>query len=460
MKLFLKANYELKKDPMKLALIQFFVIIALPIMTIAQITAPDSTISFYIKIEGEINLGLPNYLARIIEEANQKQAGAVILEINTPGGRVDAALQIRDAIFEAEIPVVAFINHEAASAGALISLSCDSIFMSPGSSIGAVTPVDMQGQKASEKMVSYLRSVMRSIAQRNNRPVDIVEAMVDEDIEIPDIIEKGKLLTLTAEEAVKYKIADGIVNDLSEALQKLNLSETKLVRTRITWSEKLVYILTNPIISSLLLTLGIFGLIFEVRTPGWGIGGTLAVIALVLFFGSHYLVNLAQWTEILIFVIGVTLLLVEAFVIPGFGIVGVLGIFFILSSFVLSLLPHLDSISFEEIVHAITMVGLSFVFAFVILIPIFKLLPKTKMFRNLILEVSEKTQDGFRSTPENYAQFLGAEGTALSTLRPAGIGLFDANRLNVIAEGEFIEPSSRIKVIKVEGYRIIVKKLS
>lgn len=427
--------------------------------SLAQANA-DSTASYYIKIEGEINLGLPNYIARVINEANQQQAGAVILEINTPGGRVDAALQIRDAIFEAEIPVVAFINHEAASAGALISLSCDSIFMSPGSSIGAVTPVDMQGQKASEKMVSYLRSVMRSIAQRNNRPVDIVEAMVDEDIEIPDIIEKGKLLTLTAEEAVKYKIADGIVNDVREALQKLNLSEAKLIRTRITWSEKLVYFLTNPIISSLLLTLGIFGLIFEVRTPGWGIGGTLAVIALAIFFGSHYLVNLAQWTEILIFAIGVTLLLVEAFVIPGFGIVGVLGILFILTSFVLSLLPHLDSISFEEIVHAMTMVGLSFVFAFVILIPVFKLLPKTRAFKNLILEVSEKTQEGFRSTPEDYAQFLGAEGRALSTLRPTGIGLFDGNRLNVIAEGEFIEPDARIKVIKVEGYRIIVKKIS
>jgi len=420
----------------------------------------DSTLCYYIKIEGEINLGLPNYIARIIKEADLTQAGAVILEINTPGGRVDAALQIRDAIFDAEVPVIAFINHEAASAGALISLSCDSIYMSPGSSIGAVTPVDMQGQKASEKMVSYLRSVMRSIAQRNNRPVDIVEAMVDEDLEIPDIIEKGKLLTLTAEEAVKYKIADGVANNLNEVLQKLNLSEAKLIRTRITWSEKLVHFLTNPIISSLLLTIGIFGLIFEVRTPGWGIGGTLAVIALAIFFGSHYLVNLAQWTEILIFVIGVALLLIEAFVIPGFGVVGVLGILFILSSFVLSLLPHLDSISFEEFFQAMTMVGLSFVFAFVILIPIFKFLPKTKTFKNLILEVSERTQDGYRSTPESYAKFLGTEGTALSTLRPTGIGLFDGSRINVVTQGEFIDPNSRIKVIKVEGYNIIVRKIS
>jgi membrane-bound serine protease (ClpP class) len=418
----------------------------------------DSTLSYYIKIEGEINLGLPNYISRVIQQANQEQAGAVILEINTPGGRVDAALQIRDAIFEAEVPVVAFINHEAASAGALISLSCDSIYMTPGSSIGAVTPVDMQGNKASEKMVSYLRSVMRSIAQRNNRPVDIVEAMVDEDIEIDGVIEKGKLLTLTGEEAIRLKIADGMAEDLDEVLKKLNLSKPKLVRSRISWSEKLVYFLTNPIISSLLLTIGIFGLIFEVRTPGWGIGGTLSLIALALFFGSHYLVNLAQWTEILIFVVGIILILLEALVIPGFGIAGILGILLVLGSFVFSLLPHLDSISFEEILNSITFVGLSFIFAFVLVIPVIKLVPRTKAFRQLILDTSETKQQGFRSTPEFYEQFIGQEGIAVSTLRPTGIGQFDGNRLSVIAEGEFIDPNEKIKIIKVEGYRIIVRK--
>lgn len=420
----------------------------------------DSTLSYYIKIEGEINLGLPNYLARIIKEANQKQAGAVVLEINTPGGRVDAALQIRDAIFEAEVPVVAFVNHEAASAGALISLSCDSIYMSPGSSIGAVTPVDMQGQKASEKMVSYLRSVMRSIAQRNKRPVEIAEAMVDEDVEIPGVIEKGKLLTLTAEEAVKLKVADGVAENINAVLDKINLSEQNLVRTRITWSEKLVYWLTNPIISSLLLTLGILGLIFEIRTPGWGIGGTLSLMALALFFGSHYLVNLAQWTEILIFLAGLVLILLEIFVIPGFGVTGILGILLVLASFVLSLLPRLEGIGFEEALHSITLVGISFIIAFVLVIPIIKLVPKTRTFQRLILDTSEKTAEGFRSTPESYEQFLGAEGVALSTLRPAGIGLFDGQRLNIVAEGDFIEPNQKIKIIKVEGYKIVVKKIT
>lgn len=438
-------------------LLHLSLLIFLPLVLFADI---DSTSSYHIKIEGEINLGLPNYIARIIMQANEQQAGAVILEINTPGGRVDAALQIRDAIFEAQVPTIAFINREAASAGALISLSCQKIYMTPGSSIGAVTPVDQSGKKASEKMVSYLRSVMRSIAQRNNRPVEIAESMVDEDIEVPGIIEKGKLLTLTAEEAVKYKIADGIVADSNDLLQKLNLNPSAMIRSKISWSEKLVYFLTNPILSSLLLTIGIFGLIFEVRTPGWGIGGTLSVIALTLFFGSHYLVNLAQWTEILIFFVGVGLLLLEAFVIPGFGIAGIAGIIFVLASFVLSLIGHVGRIDLTDFLGAVTLVGISFILAFVLVLPIMKLLPKSKTFSKLILDAAENQQEGFRSSPKDYEQFINQTGIALSTLRPAGIAQFGSKRLDVVAEGEFIEPNSPIKVIKVEGYKILVRKLS
>ncbi len=419
----------------------------------------DSTSSYVIKVEGEINLGLPNYIERIVKIANEKKAGAVILEINTPGGRVDAALQIRDAIFEAEMPMIAFVNREAASAGALISLSCQKIYMAPGSSIGAVTPVDQSGKKASEKMVSYLRSVMRSIAQRNNRPVDIVEAMVDEDIEISGLIEKGKLLTLTAEEAVKYKIADGMTENMAELVTQLQLNPKGITRTTISWSEQLVYFLTNPIISSLLLTLGMLGLIFEIRTPGWGIGGTLSLIALALFFGSHYLVNLAQWTEILFFFAGVALLLLETFVIPGFGFAGIAGILLVLTSFVLSLVGQVGKVDFSEILNAITLVGISMILAFVLVLPVVKFLPKSKAFRKLILETEEKTQDGFRSSPEDYAQYLGQTGKAISTLRPAGIGIFDHKRLDVVAEGEFIEKDSPIKVVKVEGYKILVRKV-
>ena len=223
---------------------------------------------------------------------------------------------------------------------------------------------------------------------------------------------------------------------------------------------RLVYFLTNPIISSLLLTIGIFGLIFEVRTPGWGIGGTLALIALTVFFGSHYLVNLAQWTEILIFFIGVGLLLLEAFVIPGFGIAGIGGIVCILISFVLSLVGHVEKLDFTEVVNAITLVGISFILAFALVLPIMKLLPKSKTFRKLILETTENKQEGFHSAPSEYESFLGYAGVALSALRPAGIGLFENHRLDVVAEGEFIEQNTKIKIVKVEGYKIIVRKVS
>ncbi len=438
----------------------FLLIITYILLTLSLSADPNTDTVYHIKIDGEINLGIPNYVARIITIANEEKAAAVILEINTPGGRVDAALQIRDAIFEAKVPTIAFVNREAASAGALISLSCQKIFMAPGSSIGAVTPVDQSGKKASEKVVSYLRSVMRSIAQRNNRPVDIVEAMVDEDIEIPKISEKGKLLTLTAKEAIDLKIADGIAEDLPDLLNQFGLKLESTIRTRISWSEKLVYFLTNPIISSLLLTIGIFGLIFEVRTPGWGIGGTLALIALTLFFGSHYLVNLAQWTEIVLFFVGVGLLILEAFVIPGFGIAGISGIIFILASFVLSLIGHIGSVDTAEILNAISLVGVSFILAFILVLPIMKLLPKTRTFQKLVLNTAEKTKEGFRSTPKHYEQFIGQVGVSLSPLRPAGIAQFDDNRLDVVAEGEFIEQNSEIKVVKVEGYKIIVRQVS
>lgn len=445
---------------MKRLLINYVGIVCILLSVFPAMAQIDSTASYHVKIEGQINLGLPNYIQRIVQRANEQEAGAIVIDINTPGGRVDAALQIRDAIFESEVPVYAFVNREAASAGALISLSCDSIYMAPGSSIGAVTPVDQSGKKASEKTVSYLRSVMRSVAQRNNRPVKIVESMVDEDVEIPGVIEKGKLLTLTVEEAIELNIADGIADDLDDLLKKIGLEKSELNLTKINWSEKLVYFLTNPIISSLLLTVGIFGLIFEVRTPGWGIGGTLSVIALSLFFGSHYLVNLAQWTEILIFVIGVGLLLLEVFVIPGFGIAGLLGILLIVGSFVLSLLPHVGRISFEDILDALTQVGLSFIFAFALAIPVVKFLPKTRFFRSLILDAQQTATEEYRSTPEFDEQIVGAEGKALSTLRPSGIGQFQNKRINVVAEGEFIEQDSPIKVIKVEGYKVIVRKLN
>lgn len=420
----------------------------------------SDSLVYVIDIEGVIDMGLAPFIQRAIKEAEQDSAQAIIFDINTPGGRVDAAIQIRDAIFDTEIPTVAFVNREAASAGALISISCKTVVMAPGSSIGAVTPVDVQGTKGSEKIVSYMRGIMRAIAERNGRRPDIAEAMVDEDVEIPGIVEEGKLLTLTAEEALKLKFVDHIAEKLHNVLEVVGLPEAEIVNPKASWSENFVRFLTHPIISSLLMTVGMLGLVYEVMTQGWGVGGTIGLFALALFFGSHYLVNLANMLEILIFIAGAALLVVEIFFTPGFGLLGFLGIIAIIASMIMSLLGNLPTVTFPDFANALSSVAIALSLTFILSIPVFKLLPKTTFWNRLILSSQQKNVEGFRSSPSEYEAMLGKTGVTITALRPAGIAIFDDQRLDVIAEGDFIGPNVPIRITEVEGPRIVVTKIS
>lgn len=422
-------------------------------------TESDSVV-YVIEIKGVIEKGLATIVDRLLDEAEAMQAMLVIFEVNTPGGAVDAAGEIRDRIFDCPLPTVAYVNREAISAGALISLSCEKVVMVPGSTIGAVTPVDLSGTKASEKAVSYMRSVMRAIAEKRGRDPKIAEAMVDESLEIEGIVEAGKLLTLTAEEALKLNYADKIVENLPEVLAFSGHAGAQIIRPKANWSENMVRFLTHPLVSSLLLSLGFLGLIYEVTTQGWGIGGTVGLIALGLFFGAHYLAELANITEILIFFLGLVLLLIEIFFIPGFGLLGILGILAILTSIVLSLVGNLPTIDSPDLFRAVQTVSLSLIFTVIFAIPIIKFVPKTTAWNRLILKTEQKNADGFRSTPAEYEQYLGKTGIALTTLRPTGTAQFETNRLTVVSNGEFIEKNSRIEVIQVEGNRIVVKKAS
>ncbi|HZD40741.1 MAG TPA: ATP-dependent Clp protease proteolytic subunit, partial [Terriglobales bacterium] len=256
-------------------------------------------------IEGIIDLGLAPFVERVLNEAADAGAAAVILEINTFGGRVDAAVAIRDALLNARVNTVAFVNKRAISAGALISLAAEKIVMADGGTIGAATPVQM-GQPGSapkpveEKTVSYVRKEFRATAEARKRPPLVAEAMVDADVEIPGLIQKGKLLTLTTDEALKHKIADFRANTLDKLLDELGLSGAKVRRASPTWAENLVRLLTHPVASSLLITVGILGIILEIRTPGFGIPGLLGIASLALFFWGHWLVQLAGWEELLL----------------------------------------------------------------------------------------------------------------------------------------------------------------
>jgi membrane-bound serine protease (ClpP class) len=409
-------------------------------------------------IEGDIDLGLAPYVTRVVSEAEKNNADAIIFKINTFGGRVDAATQIKDAILSSRIKTVAFVNNRAISAGALITLSCNVIVMAPGSNIGAATVVDQTGQKVGEKYQSYMRSEMRSTAEKNGRPTDIAQAMVDERIVIPGLCDSTQLVTLTSEEAVKYKMADTILPKLVDVLAYLDLKNAKIVDVRSNWAEDVVRFLNNPIVASILIMIGFFGLLAEIKTPGWGVPGTAGLIALALFFGSSYVLQLASIVEILMFVAGVVLLLIEIFVVPGFGITGISGIVLIFASIFLSLIGSEPFITFEAISVAILQLTAALITAIVLIFLLAKYLPKTSAFSKLVLSESEKSEAGFVSYPSDTS-LIGKTGRALTVLRPAGIVEIDGKKYDVVADNEYIEPGKQVKVIRVEGIKVVVQEV-
>ena len=426
----------------------------------AVLTA-QTPVVYVAPIEGMIDLGLAPFVQRVLSEATKEGAAAVILEINTFGGRVDAAVLIRDALLNARVPTVAFINKRAISAGALISLAAEKIFMANGGTIGAATPVQMgqpgaPAQPVEEKTVSYVRKEFRATAEARKRPPLIAEAMVDVDVEIPGLIEKGKLLTLTTEEALKHKIADLRAETLESVLEQLGLAGAQVRRVSPNWAEGLVRFLTNPIVSSLLMTVGMLGIFLEIRTPGFGLPGGLGIASLALFFWGHWLVQLAGWEEMLLVASGFVLLILEIFVVPGFGLAGVLGIGALLAGLSLSLIGGGATWEFAAI--AMGRVLISVLLALAASLLLLRFLPRLPFGRQLILETGLAAGEGYASAPESDNRWLGKSGTALSPLRPAGIAVIDGERVDVVSDGEFIDAGISISVTRVDGNRIVVRR--
>ncbi len=431
---------------------KFFLIISfLFSVTLAQ--------SVYVaKIDGEIDLGLVPYIKRVIDEATDKNANAIIFEINTFGGRVDAATQIKDAILQCNIPTIAFVHNRAISAGALITLSCKTIIMAPGSSIGATTVVDQEGKKQSEKYQSYMRGEMRSTAEKNGRRTDIAEGMVDERIVVKDLQDDStKLITLTSEEALKYKIADSVLSNVKDIVNYLNLKNPRIIHISSNWAEDFVRFLNNPIMSSLLIMVGLIGLYTEIKTPGFGFAGIAALIALTLFFGSSFILQLASIYEILLFIIGVILIIAEIFIIPGFGIAGIAGIILLILSLFLALIDTSFYIDSDQIMAAIVQLGSAISISVILMIILIKFLPKTHAFNQFVLSDQTAAKEGFVSNPV-YDELLNLEGVTITPLRPSGIISINNKRYDVVTEGGFIDKGKKIVVTKVEGMKIIVRE--
>jgi membrane-bound serine protease (ClpP class) len=408
-------------------------------------------------IDGEIDLGLAPYISRVVSDAEKINADAIIFKINTFGGRVDAATQIKDAIIGTDLLTIAFINNRAISAGALIALSCKKIVMVPGSSIGAATVVNETGEKVGEKYQSYMRSEMRSTAEKNGRRVDIAEGMVDERIVIPGLVDSTQLVTLTSEEALEYGIADTVLQHIDDVYALFNLQDAERIDQKSNWAEDVVRFLNNGIVSSILIMIGIFGLMAEIKSPGWGLPGTAAIIALALFFGSSYILQLASIIEILMFVVGLGLLLLEIFVIPGFGVAGISGIILIIASIFLSMLGADPFLDFNAVSMAIIKLTVGFVASLILIFLVARFLPKSNFFKKFILSEEEKADEGFTSRT-NLSELLGVEGIAVTTLRPAGTAEINGKRVDVVTDSEYIEHGKPIVVTAVEGMRIVVRE--
>ena len=419
--------------------------------------APAGSKVVVIAIDRTVELGLAAFVRRAIE--TNPDAVAIVIEVNTLGGRVDAAIQIRDALLEAKPRTVAFIHPRAISAGALISLACDNIIMTEGATIGAATPIQAapggKAEAVGEKMVSYMRAEMRATAEANGRRGDIAEAMVDADVVIKRIVAAGKLLTLDTDQAIKMGMADAKAADLDAVMQILTLDSPEITTAELNWGEEIARWLTEPTVSGLLLSVGMLGLMVAFYTRSVGGFTLVGFIALALFFGGHAVVHLVGWEEALLFLTGLVLVIVEIFFVPGLGVPGVLGLVFVIAALVLALIGIPLDVSFETgvLADAMTRVLLSLLGAFVLALVFIRLLSKTAMGRSLILADAET---GFLSAP-SASDLIGQTGEALTDLRPAGKVVIDGERHEATSEREFIARGSRVRVIGKDGPALVVR---
>lgn len=437
-----------------------------------EITLNDSTASAeeilesipsqatWVLVEGMIDNGLVHYIDRAIAQAEDRGDDVIVFELDTFGGLVDAADKIRQSILDADIRTIAFINKNAASAGALISYACDEIVMAEGASIGAATVVEGQsGEKASEKMQSYFRGLMRSTAEANGRDPQIAEAMVDESIEVEGIIEAGKLLTLSASEALEFGVADDVVDNKTAMLAKLSIEEEAIVETSQSWEEATLRFIANPVVSGILMLMMMSGLYFEFQTPGFGFGGAAAAVGAALFFAPLYIMGLAEAWEILLFALGVILLIVEIFVIPGFGVPGILGLLLVVFSLGASLIGNVG-LSFPEqteVTRAVWTMTLTLSASFGAIAMFARAMPDRRAFGLLVLRDS-LTETDASSDEEEYKLLLGQEGIAKSPLRPSGVVDFSGRRMDVQTLGDFIESGEKVVVKQVNGHRVLVER--
>lgn len=399
---------------------------------------------------------------KAFDQASQMEASTVIIRMNTFGGMVEYADSIRSAILNSKMKTIVFIDNNAASAGALISIACDRIYMKPGASMGAASVVDTKGTVLPEKYQSYMRGLMRATAEAKGRDPRIAEAFVDPDIVIKDINPKGKVLTLTSKEAVKIGYCQAEVANVEQIFTAEGLDIKNKVDHQVTLIDRIIAFLISPVISGFLILLIIGGIYFEMQTPGIGFALLVSVVAAALFFAPLYLEGLAAHWEIGLFLVGIVLLLLEVFVIPGFGVAGILGIICIVAGLALSMVLNnffdFNVTGSEQLTTAVIIVLFSMVASIVISVILGKSIMKTPVFRRLVLEDEQRSELGYVSGAQS-AGILGKEGFAKTDMRPSGKIEIEGVWYDAIALDGYLEKGTRIYVEKHENYNVFVRKM-
>jgi membrane-bound serine protease (ClpP class) len=396
----------------------------------------------HLELDSEINNAEFAFIDKNLSQAELSGYDFVIIEINSLGGFVDPALKIRDRILESEIEVITFVSGRAWSAAALIALAGEELYISPSASIGAA-----ETRPNEEKYISALRKEFAATAERRNKNPQIAEAMVDASLEIEGIIEKDKLLTLTAAEALEYQMADYSASSLADVAAARNINLSEITTVEKSNLEKIMGIISSPYISSLVLIIAFSALIFEALTPGFALGGTVGIISLLIFFASHIFTGAIGTGIVVLFIIGIILILAEVFIIPGFGIAGVGGITAVLIS-LFFIFPN-TSIAINVLLAVI-------LFTLVIAIFMIKKFGSSRFWKRISLESNSKNY--FSSSSKK--DYLNQEAKAISKLRPAGTIEIDGKRVDAVSEGAFIERGKKVKVISVSGSRVVVREIS
>lgn len=422
-------------------LILFLIMSLLLISRVSLGKSADKGDIYVLPVKGDITRASFKFIEKNIKEIEGQEPAGIIFEIDTYGGLVDEAINIKDLILSLDIPTVSYINNKAESAGVLISIASEHVVMSETATIGSAETIP-----PTEKILSMWRSVLRDTAQHRGRNPEIIEAMADKDIAIEGLVDKGKLLNLTSREALEEGISDLSSNNYDKIIEKFKLGSGNVLKIDESWAIKLSKYISSPYFSSLLLTLGFLGIVVEVLTAGFGIGTSISVLAFGLYFGGNIMAGYANLTTLIIFITGILLLLIEL-VVPGFGLPGISGIILVTTGAVLA--TNSLALSVTSLLVALTVavvVGFLLVrFGF-----------KSKSMSKVVLNKKLDSEGKFLST-DSKDEYLNLEGIATTGLRPSGFAEINGEKLDVLSEGGFIEKGEKIKVVRVEGSKIFVR---